>query len=59
MSHRKSLLGSAFDAMVNARSRQASAYVNGALLSLDDETLKSHGYSRKDLAKKPTAYYPF
>ena len=59
MSQRKSLLSSAFDAMVNARSRQASAYVNGALLMLDDETLKSRGYDRKELEGKRSAFYPF
>lgn len=59
MGNRKGLMGNAFDAMINARSRQANAYVNGALLMLDDTTLKSHGYDRKDLEKKPVAYYPF
>ena len=59
MSQRKSLMSSAFNAMVNARTRQASAYVNGALLMLDDETLKAHGYTRKELESKHSAFYPF
>lgn len=59
MSQRKSLLSSAFNAMVNARSRQASAYVNGALLMLDDDTLEAHGYTRKELERKHSAFYPF
>lgn len=59
MAQRKNFMSSAFDAMVNARTRQANAYVNGALLMLDDNTLKSHGYNRKDLQNKPVAYYPF
>ena len=59
MSKRKSFMSSAYDAMVNARTRQASAYVNGALLMLDDETLKAHGYSRKELEAKNSAFYPF
>lgn len=59
MSQRKSLMSSAFDAMVNARTRQASAYVNGALLMLDDQTLKAHGYTRKELETKQSAFYPF
>lgn len=41
----------AVDALIEARSRQASRYVNGALLMLDDETLKAHGYTREALRK--------
>jgi len=49
---------SAFKALIAARERQASSYVNGALLMLDDETLKAHGYSRADLRKRPSnAHY--
>ena len=59
MPNRKSFFSSAFDAMVKARSRQADAYVNGALLMLDDETLAERGYSRKDLEKKASAYCTF
>lgn len=47
-----------FEAMMDARSRQAKAYVNGALLMLDDKTLEAHGYNRKELSKQPSAYYP-
>ncbi len=43
----------AFNALIAARARQASSYVNGALLMLDDETLKVHGYSRAELRKQP------
>ena len=56
---KKGVFHDAFDAMVNARARQASSYVNGALLMLDDDTLKSYGYERKELLRRPTAYYPF
>lgn len=56
---KKGMLHNAFDAMVNARARQASSYVNGALLMLDDDTLKSHGYDRSELRRRPTAFYPF
>jgi hypothetical protein len=56
---KKGMLHNAFDAMVNARARQASAYVNGALLMLDDNTLKSYGYDRAELRRRPTAFYPF
>ena len=56
---KKGMLHNAFDAMVNARARQASSYVNGALLMLDDDTLKSYGYNRAELRRRPTAFYPF
>ncbi|WP_163268119.1 hypothetical protein [Chelativorans alearense] len=46
----------AVDALVAARERQVSRYVNGALLMLDDETLKAHGYSREELRRKGTGY---
>ena len=59
MSHRKGMFAQAFEAMVNARSRQASAYVNGALLMLDDRTLAEHGYDRKELKKRASAIVPF
>ncbi|MBO6716824.1 MAG: hypothetical protein JJ913_02580 [Rhizobiaceae bacterium] len=39
----------AFDAMVEAREKQAQRYVNGALMMLDDETLRTHGVSRDQL----------
>lgn len=49
---------SAMDALVEARSKQVSRYVNGALLMLDDETLKAHGYNRQEL-KRNGSYYMF
>ncbi|PHP67577.1 hypothetical protein CSC94_07695 [Zhengella mangrovi] len=48
----RGFLRNAYDAMVEARQRQANQYVNGALLMLDDETLKARGYSRSDLRRK-------
>jgi hypothetical protein len=33
--------------------------VNSALLMLDDETLKSHGYSREELKRRAGATYMF
>ncbi|MDZ7823215.1 MAG: hypothetical protein U5K75_03665 [Ahrensia sp.] len=59
MTNRKGFFRSTVDAMVEARVRRANAYVNGALLMLDDETLRIHGYNRKDLEKRPTAYHSF
>lgn len=42
----------ALETLVAARTRQVEHYVNGALLTLDDETLKAHGYSRKELKRR-------
>jgi hypothetical protein len=52
----KSMFRSAFDAMVDARQRQAKSYVNGALLMLDDETLKARGLDRKTLTQGRTSF---
>ena len=50
--NRKSgLFRSALDAFMEARQHQANRYVSGVLLSLDDETLSRHGYSRAELSK--------
>lgn len=46
-----------FDLLVEARSRQASRYVNAGLLMLDDETLKARGYDRADLKKRAGSFY--
>lgn len=42
----------ALEALVEARAKQASRYVNGALLMLDDKTLAANGYSRAELMRK-------
>lgn len=47
----------AMDALVEARSKQATRYVNSALLMLDDETLRSHGYTRAELRKSAGGSY--
>lgn len=39
------------DAFMAARQREANRYVSSVLLSLDDKTLRSHGYSRSELRK--------
>jgi hypothetical protein len=49
----------ALNSIVDARARQATRYVNGALLMLDDETLKANGYDRKTLEKTAHAPYLF
>lgn len=43
----------AMNALIAARTRQAAAYVNGALLMLDDETLRRNGYNRRELLRQP------
>lgn len=47
----------AVNAFIRARERQAERYVNGALLMLDDETLKANGYNRAELRRRPHATY--
>jgi hypothetical protein len=49
----------AFNRMIEARERQVSRYVNGAMLSLDDTTLKSLGTSREELRRKGASQYIF
>jgi hypothetical protein len=46
----------AFNNLMAARERQAEAYINGALLMLDDETLEQNGYSRGELRRRPSRY---
>ncbi|WP_028032822.1 hypothetical protein [Chelativorans sp. J32] len=48
---RRGYFRSALDAFIAARERQAARYVNHALLKLDDETLKAHGYDRETLRR--------
>ena len=43
----------AMKALIAARTRQAAAYVNGALLMLDDETLRRNGHDRSELLRQP------
>ncbi len=57
MTTKTGFLRTAFDAFVQARQKQADRYVAGALLGFDDETLRSHGYSRADLRKRAGAYH--
>ena len=45
------------DTFVKARQREADRYVSGVLLSLDDETLRTYGYSRSELSKRPKASF--
>ncbi|MEM1378840.1 MAG: hypothetical protein AAGG69_15775 [Pseudomonadota bacterium] len=51
MPNRKNIFRSAFDAMADARAREVTKYVNGMLLMLDDDALRSRGLNRADLEK--------
>ena len=50
---RRGFLRNALEALIEARQRQAALYVNNVLQSLDDETLRAHGYSRASLKGRP------
>jgi hypothetical protein len=52
-----SFFRNAFSRMIEARQRQVSHYANGAMLSLDDETLKGLGTSREELRRKGATQY--
>lgn len=52
---RRGFFRNAMDALVEARTRQADRYVSGALLMLDDETLRAHGYNRDELKRRGSA----
>ncbi|MBP1852306.1 hypothetical protein [Rhizobium halophytocola] len=54
-----SFLHNAYRRLVDARERQVSRYVNGALLNLDDATLSSMGTSREELRRKGAKSYVF
>ncbi|WP_247243282.1 hypothetical protein [Pseudorhizobium tarimense] len=47
-----SFFRTAFERVVAARERQASRYVNGVLMNLDDQTLHGMGTSREELRRK-------
>lgn len=55
----RGFLRNALAAIISARESQAQRYVTGALLMLDDNTLKAHGYSRTELRKRPHSVYSF
>ncbi len=54
-----SFLRNAFNRMVEARERQVARYVNGALMNLDEETLRGLGTSRDELRRKGAQNYIF
>lgn len=56
---RRGFFRGAFEALIEARQRQVGRYVNGALLMLDDETLRAHGYSREELKRNHSISHMF
>jgi DNA phosphorothioation-dependent restriction protein DptG len=50
----KSFLRTALDNLVEARQRRADLYATGALLSLDDASLKAMGLTRDELRRRPS-----
>lgn len=52
-------LRNTFGRIIAARERQARRYVNGALLNMDDETLRRAGFNREDLKADGVTTYPF
>lgn len=54
-----SIFRNAYNRVLEARERQASRYVNGALMSLDNKTLESLGTSREELRRKGAATFIF
>ena len=53
----KNFFRDALDAMIEARAKQASRYVNGALLMLDDRTLADNGFKREELRRNASVGY--
>lgn len=47
-----SFLRAAYNRVIEARERQASRYVNDALMNLDDTTLRSLGTSRDEIRRR-------
>lgn len=45
--------------VVTARQRQADRFVNGVLLGMDEQTLRSAGYDRNELRRKASTTLPF
>lgn len=52
-----SFFKNAFESMISARERQVRRYVNGTLIGLDDDTLKSIGRTREQIRKE--GYQPY
>lgn len=54
-----SIFRKALNRVVVARERQVARYVNGALLTLDEQTLADLGTSREELRRRGATSYVF
>ncbi len=52
-----SIFRNAFERMITARERQVRRYVNGTLIGLDDDTLKTLGRTREEIRSE--GYQPY
>jgi hypothetical protein len=55
---KRGFMRKAVDAMIAARTRQASAYSSGILLRLDQESLKTLGQMKAETRKRSSGYHP-
>lgn len=55
----KTFFQNAFNRVVEARERQVSRYVQGALVNLDEQSLKALGTSRNEMRTKANSSYVF
>jgi hypothetical protein len=55
---KRGFIRKAVDAMIAGHTRRATRYANGALLRLDSETLRTLGYDKAELRKRPSGYHP-
>ncbi len=51
-------LRTTFDRMIAAREKQARRYVAGALIGMDDETLRRAGIDRNELRARGANFLP-
>ncbi|PLX36452.1 MAG: hypothetical protein C0606_14280 [Hyphomicrobiales bacterium] len=56
---RPSFFRSLLESMISAREAQAKRYVNGYLLSLEDDVLTDLGYDRDVIEREGSARFPF
>jgi hypothetical protein len=57
MARKHGFFRGAVDALIAAREKQVSRYVDRALRMMDDSQLKAHGYSRDELKRRIGLYY--
>ena len=55
---KRGFMRKAVDAMIAARTRQASAYSSGILLRMDQESLKTLGQMKTETRKRSSGYHP-